>query len=140
LELLLRPPSDKGFLDTLLLAQEMLGLIRQQQVPEPSFDSPARAALDSNVLRNLHAFVPLAPRDLRSQPEIWDALELWFESWNETAHLTSEGELVTWEVSPQHMFTCLPTSSLKSLGCRHVACLVTSYTDQCIPPIINMCG
>jgi N-alpha-acetyltransferase 35, NatC auxiliary subunit len=80
-------------------AREQLRNIKATTVPEPDASSPARAALDPHVLRNLHTFVPLTPRALRSQDATWEVLEKWLDGWEEIGMLTAEDELVTWEVS-----------------------------------------
>jgi hypothetical protein len=79
-------------------AREQLQHIKTTPMPEPAANSAVRAALDPHVLRNLHTFVPLTPRTLRSQDATWEAIENWLDGWVEIGLLTAEDDLVAWEV------------------------------------------
>jgi hypothetical protein len=86
-------------MDTIQVARQYLQALRECPAPEPESTSPARAALDPHVIRNLHAYVPLTPRTLRSQEAIWDAVGEWLDGWEAIGMLTAEASLGTWEVT-----------------------------------------
>jgi hypothetical protein len=96
---LISPFEAREFEAQLSTAKQLLKLLREGDIPDPPADSPAQAALDPHVLRNLHAFVPLTPRILRPQKDVWDIMAEWLDHWSEIASLASEDSVPTWEVS-----------------------------------------
>jgi hypothetical protein len=79
-------------------ARQHLEAVKQHPILEPPASSPARSAIDPQVIRNLHAYVPLLPRELPSQDSTWTSIELWLNGWADVARLSAETSLVTWEV------------------------------------------
>ncbi|KAI0648442.1 Mak10-domain-containing protein [Trametes meyenii] len=77
-----------------------LGLVyrirMREQDPLPP-DSPALLAMDPYIARRLPNFMPIRVTDLPSQSKSWEALEAFFEYWQEIIHLVTSPSLLKWE-------------------------------------------
>lgn len=98
------PRGPEDFNELLQSARHSLSVIRAHPCESISSSSPAHAAFDPYIARQLNTFLPVRVIDVPSLEQTCDAYERLLNGWEDLAKLSNTYQLSTWNVCKTFSF------------------------------------